>query len=252
MAPEIVRREAAPSTATDLYSLSVLLFYLLMVGHPLVGRRELEFETWDDHAESVLFGREPMFVFDPDDESNSPLPDLHGSVLTNWTIYPEPIRQLFTQAFTAGLTDPTQRTGARERVALGAARSCAISSCSVQRAARRASGRRGTRTGAAGAAIEGSMIRYDSQIDGWPLVLNRGTVVYRHHLMVDYDFTTVVGRVIAHPNRPDRWGLRNDSPEPWEVVLPNEDLTSAEPGRSVGLLPGTRIQIGRSVATILC
>jgi serine/threonine protein kinase len=37
MAPEVVRREAAPSDQTDRYSLAVLLFYLLMGGHPLDG-----------------------------------------------------------------------------------------------------------------------------------------------------------------------------------------------------------------------
>ena len=37
MAPEIVRGEALPPTATDLYSLAVFLFYLFVHGHPLEG-----------------------------------------------------------------------------------------------------------------------------------------------------------------------------------------------------------------------
>ena len=53
MAPEIVRGEALPSTATDLYSLSVLLFYLLMVSHPLEGLRM---------ARADVFGREEALV----------------------------------------------------------------------------------------------------------------------------------------------------------------------------------------------
>jgi len=106
MAPEIVRREAVPSIATDLYSLAVLLFYVLMMGHPLVGRRELDHPCWDDEVESELFGRSPLFVFDPDDRSNEPLPDLHAGVIRNWQLYPPPIRDLFVQAFTAGIRDP--------------------------------------------------------------------------------------------------------------------------------------------------
>ena len=74
MAPEIVRRDANPSARTDLYSLSVLLFYVLVMGHPLLGKRELAFECWDDLAESELFGRAPLFVFDPADPSNAPGP----------------------------------------------------------------------------------------------------------------------------------------------------------------------------------
>jgi len=42
MAPEVVRGEARPSTQTDLFSLSVLIFYMLMVHHPLEGKRETE------------------------------------------------------------------------------------------------------------------------------------------------------------------------------------------------------------------
>ena len=37
MAPEVLRDEALPSTVTDLHSLAVFLFYLLMHGHPLEG-----------------------------------------------------------------------------------------------------------------------------------------------------------------------------------------------------------------------
>ncbi len=106
MAPEIVRHEALPSTNTDLYSLAVLLFYVLMMGHPLLGRRELEFECWDDHAESVLFGKDAHFIFDPDDETNRPVPELHASVMRYWELYPTFVREQFTNAFTRGLVDP--------------------------------------------------------------------------------------------------------------------------------------------------
>lgn len=47
MAPEIVRGEAEPSTQTDLFSLSVLLFHIFMVHHPLEGKREAAIvERW--------------------------------------------------------------------------------------------------------------------------------------------------------------------------------------------------------------
>jgi hypothetical protein len=46
--------------------------------------------------------------------------------------------------------------------------------------------------------------------------------------------------------------LRNESAQPWQVVLPNDERTVAEPGRAVGLLPGTSIRMGRATATIVC
>jgi serine/threonine protein kinase len=250
MAPEIVRREASPSTATDLYSLSVLLFYLLMVGHPLVGRRELEFPTWDDHAESVLFGREPRFVFDPADSSNSPMPDLHSSVVVNWDIYPEFIRRLFTQAFTSGLTDPANGR-VRESVwrsALARLRDLVVCcpACSKESFWQDGAGEQRCWNCDRPLSAPVRLV-----IDGRPLALNRGTCVYRHHVMLDYDFATVVGQVIAHPDRPDRWGLRNESDQTWEVVMPSDERVTADPGRSVGLLPGTRIRIGPATAMIV-
>ena len=38
MAPEIITCNSLPSTQTDLYSLAVLLFYILFLNHPLEGK----------------------------------------------------------------------------------------------------------------------------------------------------------------------------------------------------------------------
>src|SRR4029077_7685008 len=112
MAPELLRDEALPSTVTDLPSLAVLLFYLLMHGHPLSGVRTDASCSWERGArtsetELLLrnFGVEPVFIFDPENSSNRPV---HGDrALTWWPIYPEQCRRVFTRAFTAGLHDPS-------------------------------------------------------------------------------------------------------------------------------------------------
>src|ERR1700753_1995882 len=76
MAPEVLRDEALPSTVTDLHSLAVLLFYLLMHGHPLEGVRTDASYSWDrdrmSEADLALqnFGVSPLFAFDPEDPSN--------------------------------------------------------------------------------------------------------------------------------------------------------------------------------------
>ncbi len=251
MAPEIVRGEAAPSTATDLYSLAVLLFYLLMMGHPLVGRRELEFGVWDDLAESMLFGREPKFVFDPVDSSNSPLPELHGSLLTYWEIYPEHIRRLFTQAFTIGLSDPSNGR-VRESVwrsALARLRDLVIKCPACSKESFWRDGTTNARCWSCDRALADPVRLV---VDGRPLALNSGTLVYQHHLTLDYDFATVIAQVVRHPSKPGQWGLRNESSQLWEVVLPSSERIVAEPGQSVGLLPGTSIRIGHVSATIVC
>jgi len=106
MAPEVVRDEALPSTQTDLFSLAVLLFYMLMVHHPLEGKKESSMHCLDLPAMTKLYGEEPVFIFDPNDKSNEPDPRYHKNALEFWPIYPQFLRDLFIQAFTDGISDP--------------------------------------------------------------------------------------------------------------------------------------------------
>lgn len=110
MAPEILRGEALPSSTTDFYSLAVLLFHLLVHGHPLEGARVLAKYDWsldgEEENDIVLehFGHHPVFVFDPDDATNRPPVD--DPMARWWPIYPAFLRSLFERAFTNGLRDP--------------------------------------------------------------------------------------------------------------------------------------------------
>ena len=70
MAPEIVRGEAGPTTQTDLFSLAVLLFYMLVNHHPLEGEKEAQIRALDLPAMTRLYGDDPIFIFDPNDTSN--------------------------------------------------------------------------------------------------------------------------------------------------------------------------------------
>src|SRR5699024_4243726 len=93
-APEVVLRQSGPSRVADLYSLAVMLFRLLHIGHPLIGRCELKYNNLADHAVlQRIYGTEARFVFDPADESNRPLPERHGPVIAHWAIYPKALRR---------------------------------------------------------------------------------------------------------------------------------------------------------------
>lgn len=109
-APEVVLRHAGPSRASDLYSLAVMLFRMLHVGHPMLGQRELgEPNLTDPVVMRRLYASHALFVFDPADASNRPHPDRHGPVLGHWALYPKSLRDLFVRAFTSGLHDPAAR-----------------------------------------------------------------------------------------------------------------------------------------------
>ncbi len=240
MAPEIVRGEARPGSETDLYSLAVLIFYVLMVHHPLLGRRELDFACLDREAEGKLFGADPLFVFDPDDTSNAPDPIEHATVLANWAIHPEAVRSLFVQAFGVGVHDPRRRV--RESVwrAVLSRLLDAIRTCD-------ACGRESfSGVGAPENCWGCSAILVPPMRLVFPhsaLALGAGTRVYRHHVARDYDYDVTVGEVTRHPTR-DLWGLRNTSSTAWEVQLPGREATSLQPGQTVALVPDTVLRIG--------
>ena len=106
-APQVVLRQTGPSRATDLHSLAVMLFRVLHIGHPLIGMRARQFSNLSDPAAiRQLYGTDPLFVFDPHDESNRPIPEEQSLLNAYWAIYPGYVRDLFTRAFTDGLHDP--------------------------------------------------------------------------------------------------------------------------------------------------
>jgi serine/threonine protein kinase len=106
MAPEIVIGMANPSRNTDLFSLSVLLFIMFMLHHPLEGKREADIKCMDIHAMTLLFGTNPIFIFDPNDDSNRPVKGYQDYPLVYWDLYPQFLKDLFTTAFTVGLKSP--------------------------------------------------------------------------------------------------------------------------------------------------
>ncbi|HTL84153.1 MAG TPA: serine/threonine protein kinase [Acidimicrobiia bacterium] len=242
MAPEIVRHEALPSTQTDLYSLSVLLFYVLMMGHPLLGKRELEFECWDDNAESIVFGKDAHFIFDPEDDSNRPIPEIHASVIRYWSLYPDFVKQHFVHAFTRGLTDP-KNGRVREsvwRVALARLHDCIVECTSCNRQNFVSIDTPNT-CWACGDTLR-SVGR--CQINGAEIVLGKGARITGHHVRRNYDYETVIGKVVAHPSRPDLLGMQNCTESAWEAHLPSGETHAVEPGRSIRLSSGLELDLG--------
>lgn len=99
MAPEIARGEKLPDTTTDRFSLAVILFLLLCVNHPLEGRLMIQDDpiTLDD--EKRLYGIDPVFIFDPKDTRNAPVPQTSANAIKLWKQTPKYIQDLFIDAF---------------------------------------------------------------------------------------------------------------------------------------------------------
>jgi eukaryotic-like serine/threonine-protein kinase len=251
MAPEVMRGEALPSAATDLFSLSVLLFYLLMVHHPFQGRYELDEPVWDRAAAYRVYGERPLFIFDPDDRSNEPVPGYHDNALVFWPLYPQFIRDLFVRAFTAGLRDPLNKrvrelewlpamvrlrdsivycAGCKAEVFSDTAASAPLTCWKCNRQV----------------SLPPRLV-----VDGNTVMLNYDTRVFPHHVRSQkWGFDRPVGAVVRHPTRPDVWGLKNVSAATWKATTPSGILVDVIPGRSVTLAPGTGIDFGTARGVI--
>lgn len=257
MAPEIVRGDAVPSSQTDLFSLSVLLFYMFMMHHPLEGKKELSIKCLDLPAMKKLYGTEPSFIFDPDDESNSPDPTRQKNALVFWAIYPKFLRELFTKAFTEGIRDPShgrvresnwRAVMVRLRDSIIYCGHCKAENFYDADSFKTASNEQASCWSCKRLVHPPPRLR----IARSEIMLNHNAHLFPHHVDDDrkYDFAQPLATVTRHPTVPNIWGLKNLSRQYWSATNSRGEVKDVGPGRSVTLAAGTRINFGRAEGEI--
>jgi len=257
MAPEVVRGDASPSTQTDLFSLAVLLFHIFMVHHPLEGQKELEIKCFDLPAMTKLYGLEPVFIFDPDDDSNRPVRGYHDNALEFWPIYPQFLHDLFTKAFTDGIRDSQngrvresewRATMVRLRDSIVYCANCGLENFYDVKVPGDSGGKPGSCWSCGRAIHLPPRIRIGKNV----VMLNHDTWLFPHHVddQKMYDFSQPVAAVTRHPKDPSIWGLKNLSDEKWVATTANGTMKDVETERSVQLAVGTRINFGRKEGEI--
>lgn len=249
MAPEIVVGKAKPSRNTDLFSLAVLLFYIFMLNHPLEGKLEANIKCMDIFAMNQLFGTNPIFIFDPDDKSNRPLRGYQDNAIIYWDLYPQHLKNLFTQAFTIGLKSPARRVtenkwletfanmmseiiicpncGAEifldeNKENLGVAHTCWNCQSSV--------------------AVTASIVIGKNRV-----VINKDTKLYQHHINSNGDMDTVIGSISINPNNPNLLGIRNDGNDNWTYIKADGMQVPVAPGKSAAIVSGAKINFGEII-----
>jgi hypothetical protein len=116
IAPEVVARRKTkdgtayePNRLTDLYSVAVLFYELLLNRHPLLDGRKVVGESAEE-LEHLKLGPEALFVEHPTDKSNSLNPP---PVVTIGKLGPF-LEKLFLKTFVDGLENPLRRADAAE------------------------------------------------------------------------------------------------------------------------------------------
>ncbi|MGD0088674.1 MAG: serine/threonine protein kinase [Planctomycetota bacterium] len=248
MAPEIVNGTGSPNALTDLHSLAVLLFYLFVIHHPLDGARESSIRCFDLPAQKLLYGTRPIFVFDPKDNSNRPVPGYHNNALILWPIYPELLKALFTRAFTAGLMNPDARVRESEwrGAMLDLRDSIFYCACGMQNFYDADTLRKSGKLGHCWSCKNELRLPCRVRIGKHAIMLNHDSKLFPHHTdgQRAYDLSKPVAEVVRHPSNPQLWGLKNLSGDKWVMTAADSALHDVEPGRSVSLAQGIKINFG--------
>ena len=239
MAPEIVRGEAGPSTQTDLFSLAVLLFYMFMLHHPLEGAHEATIKCLDLAAREKLYGREPVFIWDPEDDSNRPIAGYQDNAIIYWGIYPKFFKDLFIKSFTEGIYHPAERIVENQwkRALLHLKDSILICGhCGAEIFYNREA-RLGVQP-TCWACHQGVEYPLILELSQETLVMRSNTVVYEHHLKGNFNFERRLLEMSQHPKDPHKWGLKNKMSTDLIVVKENGEEMIVPPERSFLLMPG--------------
>lgn len=254
MAPEIVVGAGTPNVASDIYSLSVLLFYLFFVHHPLEGKLEAEIRCFDLPAMTKLYGTHPVFIFNPDDSSNRPLHKLHENALIYWALYPRFIKDLFTLAFTDALRNPENRIPEIEWLRgleklLGSVQHC---DCGAENFFDLGRVKETAGTSRCWSCRQELALPIRMRLKDEIMVLADHAVIFNHQIQPGKrrDFKQLYGQVMSHPSDPKRLGLRNLSNEAWHVQCPNGRILDVNEGQTVALENGQIIKFPHLSAEI--
>ena len=117
MAPELISgRTRVPSRLTDLHSLAVLLFQMLVGEHPLNGKKEYHMSLERINEEDILselYGPDTAcFIFSDKYDLNRYIETAepaHVNARELWAMYPEFIQDMFRRAFMEGIKNPHAR-----------------------------------------------------------------------------------------------------------------------------------------------
>ena len=243
-APELILNQGNCSSKTDLHSLAVLLFYIFVRHHPLDGKRELRINVFNDNAQRAFYGKDPIFIFDPNNDKNRPVIGFHDQAIRNWKIYPRFLKRLFIRAFTEGLKEPNKRVRENEWIsALSKLRNSLYycSNCGIECFYDFEAENQGLQN-ACWRCKKQSSLPMRLYIDEQPMLLNHNTKIYAHDVGEIFNFTKIVGQVTQHPKDKRKWGLQNLSGKDWLFSLGDSPQRNAMHGASIPLRRGVKLQ----------
>lgn len=252
MAPEVVMGQKRPDSHTDRFSLAVVLYMLLFLNHPLEGKRTM-CPCLTEELERKFYGSDPVFVWDPANDANRPVRGVHTNEIKLWPLYPAFIRKTFEKAFSHEVmvgNDTTHRVIEKEWQEVFTTLRDLTIKCSCGSETFIDPSQQSCRCINCGKSIERPPIL---KVKKYHAALAPGKKLYACHVQYDSDdFKEAKGEVISSRNNPSLLGLRNDSNNTWEAILPNGSSKGYPNGQVIKLGKGIKINFGNgNVAEVI-
>jgi len=243
MAPEIVAKHSKPDIKTDRFSLSVVLFLLWTNNHPLEGKAACPV-CMDAKHEKSIYGENPVFVYDPDDNSNRPVQGLHKGAITRWPFLPSYLKDEFVKAFSKDvLMDPANRIIEQEWLRIFIRMRSEIYKCACGEVYFADPVNPNPCPG----CNKQNAFPFYIKTKRYNLPVHQRTKLYSCHTEKDSDdFTTICGEVSAK----EGFELKNVSGNNW-TVTDGESSSSVAPNASCALKKGIVINFGSASAEII-
>ena len=252
MAPEVVRGDKMPDKHTDRFSLSIILFMLLIGNHPLEGKRT-NVPCLTNKHDRKFFGTEPLFIFDEQNTGNEPVSGLHKNAITLWPCFPSFIQNAFKTSFSQeSLLNYTGRLLEQEWIHLLIQLKSSIVKC-PHCGSDMFVGSNGITicpTCKKGIAAVG-YLRFENRSNveiSVPIFENARLFEY-HMDENSKDYQTGVAIVLVKPNK---FGLKNISKHSWTVISPDGKMGIKQVGDVAILGINTKVDFGNgSIAQVV-
>ena len=245
MAPEIVAKKAKPDIKTDRFSLSVILFLLWTKNHPLEGKAAFPV-CMDAKHDKKIYGENPVFIFDPNDDSNRPVAGINKGAITMWPFLPAYLQELFIKAFSKEvMLEPANRVIEQEWLRLFIRMRGEVYKCPCGNVYFAAP----VEPNPCPSCKKQNVFPMYIKTQRYNLAVHQRLKLYACHSEKDSeDFETLAGEITGIKG--GDFELKNTSGKNWSVT-DGGDTVSVAPNGSVTLKKGMTINFGQASAEVI-
>lgn len=253
-APEVASGKKLPNTLSDRHSLAVIIFQMLLSAHPLEGRRWIGNNASKEITDQV-YVTDPVFIFDPANDCNRPVPGLQDAAVDRWGLMPRYLRDIFIRAFSrrALIDDPDLRPTENEWLCALTRFSCDIALCDC---GNEVFLKDALHVKCDSPDCDGTVcVSFGLGLPAYVAPATGGAIIHRCQLG-----TCDVGReldplllIVTKKDDPSAVGAKNvASDEPITVITPDNAERSVPFGGAFPLMKGMRIRLCGMEVTVVC